>query len=138
VELRVSSTSPVVNAPDAIAGATDATRSSPTPAIVPRYPSRTNEIAVPPGTGRLCWVLSGNTPDRLARAPPPTDHLAVNSPQTAYAWHNETALAYQAVGSTGPDLLFIPGSAGSVLEFEDRGAHDLKGVPGERRLYALA
>jgi hypothetical protein len=27
--------------------------------------------------------------------------------------------------------------AGSRLEFEDRGAHELKGVPGEWRLYAV-
>ena len=27
---------------------------------------------------------------------------------------------------------------GSGLEFEDRGAHDLKGVPGEWRLFAVA
>jgi class 3 adenylate cyclase len=28
--------------------------------------------------------------------------------------------------------------AGSGLEFEDRGSHELKGVPGEWRLYAVA
>ena len=27
---------------------------------------------------------------------------------------------------------------GSGLEFEDRGSHDLKGVPGEWRLFAVA
>ena len=27
---------------------------------------------------------------------------------------------------------------GSGIEFEDRGAHELKGVPGEWRLYAVA
>jgi class 3 adenylate cyclase len=27
--------------------------------------------------------------------------------------------------------------AGSGLEFEDRGAHELRGVPGEWRLYAV-
>ena len=27
--------------------------------------------------------------------------------------------------------------AGSGLEFEDRGEHELKGVPGEWRLYAV-
>jgi len=35
------------------------------------------------------------------------------------------------VSSTVKDLV-----AGSGLEFEDRGVHDLKGVPGEWRLYA--
>ena len=28
--------------------------------------------------------------------------------------------------------------AGSGIEFEDRGAHELKGVPGEWRLYAVS
>ncbi|MGH3110580.1 MAG: hypothetical protein ACRDQT_06655 [Gaiellaceae bacterium] len=28
--------------------------------------------------------------------------------------------------------------AGSGLQFEDRGSHELKGVPGEWRLYAVA
>jgi class 3 adenylate cyclase len=37
------------------------------------------------------------------------------------------------VSSTLRDLVI-----GSGLEFEDRGAHTLKGVPGERRLFALA
>ncbi len=37
------------------------------------------------------------------------------------------------VSSTVKDLV-----AGSAIEFEDRGAHELKGVPGEWRLYAVA
>ncbi len=37
------------------------------------------------------------------------------------------------VSSTLRDLVI-----GSGLEFEDRGAHELKGVPGEWRLYAVA
>jgi len=36
------------------------------------------------------------------------------------------------VSSTVKDLV-----AGSGLAFEDRGAHELKGIPGEWRLYAL-
>jgi len=36
------------------------------------------------------------------------------------------------VSSTVKDLV-----AGSGLEFDDRGVHDLKGVPGEWRLYAV-
>jgi class 3 adenylate cyclase len=36
------------------------------------------------------------------------------------------------VSSTVKDLV-----AGSGIEFEDRGAHDLKGVPGEWRLFAV-
>jgi class 3 adenylate cyclase len=35
--------------------------------------------------------------------------------------------------STVKDLV-----AGSGLEFEDRGSHELKGVPGEWRLYAVS
>jgi class 3 adenylate cyclase len=37
------------------------------------------------------------------------------------------------VSSTVKDLV-----AGSGLEFEDRGTHQLKGVPGEWRLYAVS
>jgi len=36
------------------------------------------------------------------------------------------------VSQTVKDLV-----AGSGIEFEDRGAHDLKGIPGEWRLYAV-
>ena len=36
------------------------------------------------------------------------------------------------VSSTVKDLVF-----GSGIEFADRGAHELKGVPGEWRLYAV-
>ena len=36
------------------------------------------------------------------------------------------------VSQTVKDLV-----AGSGLEFEDRGAHELKGVPGDWRLYAV-
>jgi class 3 adenylate cyclase len=36
------------------------------------------------------------------------------------------------VSSTVKDLV-----AGSGLAFEDRGAHELKGIPGEWRLYAV-
>ncbi|MDP9342288.1 MAG: adenylate/guanylate cyclase domain-containing protein [Actinomycetota bacterium] len=34
----------------------------------------------------------------------------MSRPETSYAWNGETALAYQVVGSSGPDLLFVPGS----------------------------
>ncbi len=37
------------------------------------------------------------------------------------------------VSSTLRDLVI-----GSGLEFEERGTHQLKGVPGERRLFAVA
>jgi class 3 adenylate cyclase len=34
----------------------------------------------------------------------------VDRPQTSYAWNDGTALAYQVVGTSGPDLLLMPGS----------------------------
>jgi class 3 adenylate cyclase len=37
------------------------------------------------------------------------------------------------VSSTVKDLV-----AGSGIDFEDRGTHELKGVPGEWRLYAVS
>jgi len=37
------------------------------------------------------------------------------------------------VSSTVKDLV-----AGSGLSFDDRGSHELKGIPGEWRLYAVA
>ena len=55
------------------------------------------------------------------------------------AVHIGARVAHQAapgevlVSSTVKDLV-----AGSGLEFEDRGAHELKGVPGEWRLFAVA
>jgi class 3 adenylate cyclase len=37
------------------------------------------------------------------------------------------------VSSTVKDLV-----AGSEIHFEDRGSHELKGIPGEWRLYAVS
>ena len=34
----------------------------------------------------------------------------MDRPQTSYAWNDGTALAYQVVGASGPDLLLVPGS----------------------------
>ena len=34
----------------------------------------------------------------------------MDRPQTSYAWNDGTALAYQIVGTSGPDLLLVPGS----------------------------
>ena len=54
------------------------------------------------------------------------------------AVHTGARVASQAnagevlVSSTVKDLV-----AGSGIEFEDRGAHELKGIPGEWRLYAV-
>jgi len=45
-------------------------------------------------------------------------------------------------GSAGPGEVLVSSTvkdlvAGSGIEFEDRGTHELKGVPGEWRLYAV-
>jgi class 3 adenylate cyclase len=45
-------------------------------------------------------------------------------------------------GMAGPGEILVSGSvrdisAGSGLSFEDRGEHDLKGVPGSWRVYAV-
>jgi class 3 adenylate cyclase len=45
---------------------------------------------------------------------------------------NAAAAGEVLVSSTVKDLV-----AGSGIEFEDRGVHQLKGVPGEWRLYAV-
>src|SRR5439155_4763194 len=34
----------------------------------------------------------------------------MDRPQTSYAWNDGVAIAYQVVGTSGPDLLFAPGS----------------------------
>jgi pimeloyl-ACP methyl ester carboxylesterase len=49
----------------------------------------------------------------------------------------------RVVGKAGPGEVLASSTvkdlvAGSGLEFEDRGSHELKGVPGEWRLYAVA
>jgi hypothetical protein len=48
----------------------------------------------------------------------------MNIPETQYAMNGDLAVAYIVVGSG--------------IAFEDRGPHELKGVPGEWRLYAVA
>ena len=64
--------------------------------------------------------------------------LAADGAIAGVAVHIGARVAGQArpgevlVSSTVKDLV-----AGSGLEFEDRGVHELKGVPGEWRLYAV-
>ena len=59
------------------------------------------------------------------------DDAAVDRGEIRYAWNGDTALAYEVlVSQTVKDL--VPGSG---LAFEDRGLHELKGVPGEWRAY---
>jgi class 3 adenylate cyclase len=61
----------------------------------------------------------------------------VDGKVTGIAVHTGARVAARAgpgevlVSSTVKDLV-----AGSGLEFEDRGVHELKGIPGEWRLYA--
>jgi class 3 adenylate cyclase len=48
----------------------------------------------------------------------------------------------RVVGNAGPAEILVSGTvkdlvAGSELRFEDRGARQLKGVPGEWQLFAL-
>ncbi|MCA1832179.1 MAG: adenylate/guanylate cyclase domain-containing protein [Actinomycetota bacterium] len=63
----------------------------------------------------------------------------MNRPQTAYAWNEGTAIAYQIVGAAGPDLLFIPGSVTHVemLWEEPRVRRFLTHVAGFSRLILM-
>jgi hypothetical protein len=49
----------------------------------------------------------------------------VEIPDVKYARSGDVAIAYQVVGEGPIDLVFV------------RGVHELKGVPGEWRLYAV-
>jgi class 3 adenylate cyclase len=63
----------------------------------------------------------------------------MNADDIRYARNGDIDFAYEVLGSetlvsqTVRDLV-----AGSGLDFADRGAHDLKGVPGTWRVYAVA
>ncbi len=61
------------------------------------------------------------------------------SPETSYAWNEGTALAFQAVGSSGPDLLFAPGSVThvEVLWQEPRVERFLMRLAGFSRLILM-
>ena len=63
----------------------------------------------------------------------------MNRPQTSYAWNDGTALAYQIVGRSGPDLLFVPGSVThlEVLWEEPRVARLLTRLAGFSRLIVM-
>ena len=63
----------------------------------------------------------------------------MNRPQTSYAWNDGTALAYQVVGSSGPDLLFVPGSVThlEVLWEEPRVRRFLTRLAGFSRLILM-
>jgi class 3 adenylate cyclase len=64
---------------------------------------------------------------------------AMDRPQTSYAWNDGTALAYQIVGSSGPDLLLIPGSVThlEVLWEEPRVSRFLTGLASFSRLILM-
>jgi hypothetical protein len=53
------------------------------------------------------------------------------------ATNGDIRLAYRTIGE-GPRDLVKDLVAGSGIEFEERGAHELKGIPDEWRLYAVS
>jgi class 3 adenylate cyclase len=62
----------------------------------------------------------------------------VDAPDVSYAWSGARVSSAAGAGevlvsSTVKDLV-----AGSGIQFDDRGEHELKGVPGEWRPYAVA
>jgi class 3 adenylate cyclase len=63
----------------------------------------------------------------------------VSRPPTSYAYNGGTALAYQVVGSSGPDLLLVPGSVThlEVLWDEPRVARFLTRLAGFSRLILM-
>ena len=63
-----------------------------------RSPSRTAHCPVDLRIASLRWPCA------------PVHDSRVNRPKTTYAWSDGTAIAYQVVGASGPDLLFVPGS----------------------------
>lgn len=63
----------------------------------------------------------------------------MDRPQTFYAWNDGTAIAYQIVGSSGPDLLLVPGSVThlEVLWEEPRVSWFLTRLGGFSRLILM-
>ena len=80
-----------------------------------------------------------NRASRFARASTPASARCTASDVAGIAVHMGARVAALAsagevlVSSTVKDLV-----AGSGIEFEDRGVHELKGIPGEWRLYAVS
>jgi class 3 adenylate cyclase len=66
-------------------------------------------------------------------------HSGVTQPSISYAWNGGTALAYQVAGSSGPDLLLVPGSVThlEVLWEEPRVARFLSRLAGFSRLILM-
>jgi hypothetical protein len=72
---------------------------------------------------------------------PYTRHMG--PPDIKYARNGDVSIAYAVLGEGPSDLVFVSSTVkdlviGSNLRFTDRGTRELKGVPGEWRLYALA
>ena len=71
----------------------------------------------------------------------------MDEPQTHYAQSGALHIAYLVFGArvaalAGPDEVLVSATVkdlvvGSGIEFEERGEHALKGVPGEWRIYAV-
>ena len=63
----------------------------------------------------------------------------MNRPETAYAWSDGAAIAYQVVGSSGPDLLLIPGSVShlEILWESPRVERFLRRLAGFSRLILM-
>ena len=66
-------------------------------------------------------------------------HVWVSRPSTSYAYNGGTALAYQVVGTSGPDLLLVPGSVThlEVLWDEPRVARFLTRLAAFSRLILM-
>jgi class 3 adenylate cyclase len=64
---------------------------------------------------------------------------SVDRPETSYAWNDGTAIAYQVVGTSGPDLLLAPGSVShlEVLWDEPRVRRFLRRLAGFCRLLIM-
>jgi pimeloyl-ACP methyl ester carboxylesterase len=76
---------------------------------------------------------------RLASAPSDAHDSVVDRPQTSYAWNDGTALAYQVLGSSGPDLVLAPGSVThlEILWEEPRVQRFLTRLAGFSRLIVM-
>jgi class 3 adenylate cyclase len=79
-------------------------------------------------------VTSGLAPTQTA-----AHDSAVERPQTSYAWNDGTAIAYQVVGTSGQDLLLIPGSVSHLEVFwdEPRVSRFLRRLAGFCRLIIM-
>jgi hypothetical protein len=55
-----------------------------------------------------------------------------------YARNGGVRIAYQVVGEGDVDLVYIPDYISNLIEFTDRGTHELKGIPGKWQLFAVA